>query len=191
MQAFGIIAGTQQLHGCKKSGDVFILLIANILTNAFMNRYRAAFKLDNCHGDTVDINDQIRAAVAFALYGNLLGNLKIILHRVCPVDQMHRLFALRHIRLNVHTVTQQRINLPVGIVLTGTDIRRRLFEFRYGFVDLLVGIFPPFQITEQQCLFDIAVACAVLPVSEIVVFQYVLKQPDKPLLRHPFLCPDI
>lgn len=57
MQAFGIIASTQQLHGREKSRDIFVLLIANILTNAFMNRYRAAFKFDNCHGDTVDINE--------------------------------------------------------------------------------------------------------------------------------------
>ena len=149
MQAFGIIASTQQLHGREKSRDIFVLLIANILTNAFMNRYRAAFKFDNCHGDTVDINDQIRAAVAFTLYGNLLGNLEIILHRVRPVDKVHRLFVFRYVRLNIYAVTQQCVNLPVGIVQTRTDIRRRLFEFRYGLVDLLVGIFPSFQITAQ------------------------------------------
>ncbi len=92
MQSFGVVARKQQLHCREKSGNIFLILIADILANAFVNGYLAAFELDDSHGDAVDINDQIGAAVAFTLYGYLLGDLKIVLHRVFPVDEVYHFF---------------------------------------------------------------------------------------------------
>ncbi len=116
MQPLGIITCEQQLYGRKESGNIFVFLIADVLRNPFMNGHLAAFELDDGHGDSVDINDQIGAAVAFALYCHLFGNLKIILHRVRPIDKVYHLFVLRYFRLHVYAITQQCIDLMVGVV---------------------------------------------------------------------------
>ena len=175
MQPLGIITCEQQLYGRKESGNIFVFLIADVLTNPFMNGHLAAFELDDGHGDSVDINDQIGAAVAFALYCHLFGNLKIILHRVRPIDKVYHLFVLRYFRLHVYAITQQCIDLMVGVVQTYADIGRCLFEFRNGLVDLLIGITPSLQITTQQRLLYIRIVFAVFPITEIIVFQHILK----------------
>ena len=175
MQPLGIITCEQQLYGRKESGNIFVFLIADILANTLVSRDRTTLELDYDKSNTIDINDQIGAAVAFALYCHLFGNLKIILHRVRPIDKVYHLFVLRYFRLHVYAITQQCIDLMVGVVQTYADIGRCLFEFRNGLVDLLIGITPSLQITTQQRLLYIRIVFAVFPITEIIVFQHILK----------------
>ena len=81
-----------------------------------MSRDRTTLELDYDKSNTIDINDQIGTAVAFALNGYFLGYLEIILHRVRPVDKVHHLFLFGHLGLYIHAITQQSIHLLVGVI---------------------------------------------------------------------------
>ena len=116
MQTFGIVSCEHELHGRKESGDIIVLLVADILPNPFMNRYATTFQLDNGQGDSVDINDQIGAAVTFAMNGNLFGYLKIVLRGIIPVDQLHITLVIGAFGIYIHAIAQQSIHLFIGIV---------------------------------------------------------------------------
>ena len=150
------------------------MLVADILTNTLVRGHSAALQFDYCKGNTIDINDQIGATVACAVYGYLLGNLKIILHRVCPVDKVYHLLLFGHLRLHIHAVAQQGIDLLVGVVKSATKRACRLLEFGYGTAYLLVGIATTSEICRKILLLDITIALSLLPVAEISVLQYTL-----------------
>ena len=64
VQAFGIVTRKEELYGREKSGNITILLVADILTNTLVRGHSATLQFDYRKSNTIDINDQIGAAVA-------------------------------------------------------------------------------------------------------------------------------
>ena len=131
-----------------------------------MGRDRTTLELDYGKSNTIDINDQIGTAVAFALNGYFLGYLEIILHRVRPVDKVHHLFLFGHLGLYIHAIAQQSIHLLVGVIQSPTKGVCRLLEFSDGTPYLLVGITAPREVCREQRFFDIGVPLTSLPIPE-------------------------
>ena len=169
VQSLGVVARKKQLYGREESRNITILLVTNILANTFVGRDCATFEFDYGKSNTIDIYDQIGAPVAFALNGYLLGYLKIILHRVGPVDKVYHLFLFCHLGLYIHAITQQGIDLLVGIIQSATEGVCRLLEFGNGTPYLLVRIATPREICCKQLFFDISITLTSLPVPEIGV----------------------
>ena len=150
VQSLSVVARKKQLYGREESRNITVLLIADILTNTFMGRDRTTLELNYSKSNTIDIHDQIGAPVAFALNGYLLGYLKIIFHRVGPIDKVYHLFLFGHLSLYIHTITQQSIDLLVGIIQSATEGVCRLLEFGNGTPYLLVSITAPREICRKQ-----------------------------------------
>ena len=60
-QALGVVASHDQLHGGEEVLDENLLLVVEVLADAFGHGNRRAFQLQHAERDTVDIEDHIRA----------------------------------------------------------------------------------------------------------------------------------
>ena len=129
VQSLRVVACKQQLYSREESRNITVLLITDILANTLMGRDRTTLELDYSKSNTINIHDQIGATITCALNGYLLGYLKIILHRVGPVDKMYHLFLFSHLSLNIHAITQKGIYLLVGIIQSASKGVCRLLEF--------------------------------------------------------------
>ena len=67
-------------------------------------------------GDAVEVEHDVGPALVAALQRHLLGQREVVLLRVLPVDQMHRLVRLAGGDLHRHAVAQQLIGAQVGLI---------------------------------------------------------------------------
>lgn len=77
-QAFGIVARNYELHCGEKRLDKTILLIVEILPDAFGDADRAALEFQHADGDSVNIQHNVRAFAVFARHGNFFSKRKIV-----------------------------------------------------------------------------------------------------------------
>jgi len=94
-QAFGVVAGHHELRRGEEVLDEDLLLVVEILPDAFGRRDDGPFQLEDAERDAVDIEHDIRAlGVCPGVRGvdrDLLGDSKVIVRRMLPIDQPHRL----------------------------------------------------------------------------------------------------
>lgn len=122
-----------------------------------------------------------------ALECDFLGDGKIVVFGVLPVDQPDRLVLLTGPGLDLYPVAQQAVYLAVGIIQTAAFAQCRcLVERTPCPPDQRLLNAAPFQPPAQQGFLDIAVALAVVPVAQIPVAEPVPEQAHHPLLGHPF-----
>ena len=96
---------------------------------------------------------------------------KWLVERVLPVDQPDGLGVLAHVGLDLHAVAQQAVDLLVDVVEALALVAGGLLELVQGAVDQRLAVPLPQQIGAQVGLFDVAVAGAIFPVAEVVVFR--------------------
>lgn len=91
------------------------------------------------------------------------------------------------IRLDLHPVAQQTVDLAVGIVQRLAAAKRRSFaQLKQHLADNLVAVALALKPIGQQHLLDVAVALAVLPIAEVGVAQRVLEEADDALMGEAF-----
>ena len=115
-QALRIITRHHQLHGGKEVTNKIFLLIIEVLPNTFGNRHRRAFQLNHTECDTIDIQHNIWTLFVFTLDRDFFGNGKIVRLRVLPVNQPNGFVEMASTFFVFHAVTQQAINLFVGVI---------------------------------------------------------------------------
>ena len=103
-----------------------------------------------------------------------------------PVDQVDRLRHLARFGLYRHAVAQQVIDGVVIAVKAASVVVGLGMQLMDGRADLRRGVFPRTQVVRKQAVLDVAVAGAVGPVAQIVVIQFIVEEPDDPVLGFAF-----
>ena len=93
-QPLRVAAREQQLHGGEERLVEDLFLVGDELAHAVGDLDRAALEFDHRDGDAVEVEHDVRPALVAALERHLLGEREVVLLRVLPVHQMHRLVRL-------------------------------------------------------------------------------------------------
>ena len=172
-QPLRIAARQHQLHRAEKALVEDVFLVGDELAHAVGQLHRAALELDHRDGEAVEIEHDVRPPLVAARERHLLGQREIVLLRVRPVDQVHRLVRLPRGDLHRHTVAQELVGAQVRLV--ERDARRV-----GGGLELLQrggnvggGVAAGRQVVAQQRRLDAAVVLALVPLTEVAVAEVV------------------
>ena len=118
----------------------------------------------------------------------LLGDAKVIVRRVLPVDQPDGNGLFSHTRLDLNAVAEQAVNLLVGVVkgLAAAE-RRRLAQVLARLGDDGIAVALTLQPIDKELTLNVAIAGAILPMPEIAVAQRVLEEGNDTLLCADFV----
>ena len=191
-QPLGVISRHDHLHGGKEPLDEHWLLVVEVLPDAFGHRHGRALQFQHAQRDAVDVNHHVRAlakGLAVRCRGldrHLFGNGEMVGSGVFPVDQPDGLGLLAHIRLHLHAIAQQVIDVAVDVIKAARLVGCHLCQLRDGLGDQGGGVTFGLKEGAQIGGFDIGVSSAVEPVAEVIIAKLILKQPHHPRLRALF-----
>ena len=190
-QPLGVVARHHELHGGEERLDELLLLAVEVLADALGNRHRGALQLQHAQGDAVDIEHHVGPLGVLPGDRHLLGDGEVVVAGVRPVDQPDGDGLLAHVRLNLHAVAEQAVDLTVGVVegLAAAG-RGRLVQLVQRLGDGPVVVALLLEPAGEQLLLDVAVVGAIFPVAEVGVAERVLEERDHVLLRVNFSLPD-
>ena len=112
-QALAVISGHDQLHTMKKTLDETVLLIIEVLANAFLYIYGASFEFDHAQGYAIYIEDDVGPLGMHAFDAHFLGYGKVIFEGILPVDQPYRLLLLSFGGFYLDPIAQKLIDVLV------------------------------------------------------------------------------
>ena len=128
-QPLRIVARHYQLHRAEKTADKFRFLVVDILADVLHHIHTRTLQFQHAQRQPVHIQHNIGAFVVRAFHRHLFGDGKIIVVRIAPVHQPHRLRLLARRRSDFHTVAQKLVHIFIGIVeLAHPAHRCRLFQ---------------------------------------------------------------
>ena len=124
-------------------------------------------------GEAVEIEHDVRPALVAAFQRHLLGQREVVLLRVLPVDQVHRLVRLARGDLHRHAVAQELVGAKVRLV--ERDARRigGGLQLLQGGGDVGSGVAAGCQVVAQERRLDGAVVLALVPFAEVAVAEVV------------------
>lgn len=100
--------------------DEDLLLVVEVLPDAFGNRHRGALQFQHGQRDAVDVEHDVGALVERVGIGrgdrDLFRDGEIVVLGMLPVDQPDVIGVLAHVRLDLHAVAQQVVNGAVALV---------------------------------------------------------------------------
>ena len=173
-QPLAVVARHHQLQGREKRLNELLLLVVQVLADALGHRHGGAFQFQHAQRDAVEVDHHIRPLAAGLGIGPLdrhfLGDGKVVVLRVLPVDQPDRDMVLTRAGLHLHAIAQQVIDRLVAVIEVFAGIRRRLVQLMQRPVDERVPDTLPLQPGGQQLRLDVAVV-AVDPVAQKAVAQ--------------------
>ena len=182
-QPFGVIAGQQELNRCVERANKFFFLAVEVLPNALGHRHCRSLQLQHAQGDAIDVEHEVGPSGVFPGNANLLGDGKVVVARVRPVDQIDGLGLLPDVWTHLDAVAEEAIHLAVGVV------ERFVAAERGGLVQCVeclvsdFGAMPlPRQPVAERFLLDIGVVAPPLPVAEVRIAERVSKKRDHALL---------
>ena len=191
-QPFGVVARHHKLHGGEEGADKFLLLVVEVLADAFGDGHDGTLQFEHAQSDAVDVQHEVGSLGVFAHDGDLFGDGEVVVGDLVPVDEPDGDVLFVHVGFDFHTVAQQAVDLAVGVVERLTPAECFGFaELVEDFGDNLLAVTLAIEPVGEQPLFDVAVALAVLPVAEVVVSQFILEELDDVLLRQDFLLADL
>ena len=97
-QALGVVAGQRQLHGREERADEVGLLVTEGLADAVLHERRRALQLVRDERDAIDVDDDIRALRVLPGNRDLLNDGEVVVVRVLPVNQPHRVRNVAQLR---------------------------------------------------------------------------------------------
>ena len=187
-QALAVVARHHPLQGREEGLDKFLLLVVQVLANALGHSHGGAFELQHAQRNAVDVEDDVRALAAGLghhrqnaqvgpLDAHLLGNRKVVVERLLPVDEPDRHLVLTHGRQQLDAIAQQRIDLAVAVVQALAGVPGHAGQLMQGALDQRLAHALLAQPGGEQRGLDVAVV-AVLPRTQIVIAQALLEQRD-------------
>ena len=172
----GVVARHHQLHGGEEVTDKILLLVIQVLVDTFRDRDGRALELNDAKGNAVDIEHQIRPFLMLAFDRHLFGNGKVVGLRIGPVNKPDSLVLLARPDFFLHAITQQAIDLLVGIIEEAPFAQaRRPIQLPEYLGDQRRVHAPPHQPSGQQLRLDIAVVLPCMPIPQIAIAQLRLK----------------
>ena len=128
---------------------------------------------------------------------HLLGDGEVVVLGVLPVDQPDRGGPFANLRLDLHPVAEEAVDLAVRVVEgPGAAQSRGLVQLEQHLADDLVIVPLPLKPGREQALLDVGVPLAILPMAEVVVAERIPEERDHALLgldlaladrTHPFI----
>ena len=174
--ALSIVARHHQLHGGEEVTDKILLLVIQVLVDTFRDRDGRAFELNHAKGNAVDIEHQIRSFLMLALDRHLFGNGKVVGLRISPVNKPDSLVLLTCTHFFFHAITQQAIDLLVGVIEEAPFAEtRRPIQLPEHLGDQRRVHSPPHQPSGQQFRLDISVVLPCMPIPQVAIAQLRLK----------------
>jgi hypothetical protein len=132
LQAFGVVAGENELHRAEKPRIEFRLLVGKVLPDAVTDRHAAILEFQYADRDAVHIQDYIGAPFVVTLERNFLGNREIVFVRREPVGQVNGFSGLARFGFDLDSVAEQFVNgliivvqIAAVIVRLGTQLVQR------------------------------------------------------------------
>ena len=186
-QPLGVVARHHELHRGKKRLDERLLLVVEILADTLGHRYRRTLQLQHAQGEAVDVEHEVGPLGILLGNRHLLGEGEVVVVGSRPVDQPDSHVLLACVRLHLHAVAEQAIDLTIGVVegLAAAECRG-LTEFKQHLGDDLVAVALARQPVGKQRFLDVAVAGAIFPVTEVGVAKRRLEERHHPSLRADF-----
>jgi len=128
------------LDSTKKALDKPILLVGDVLTDAFADVFAAVFEFEDGDRNPVDIHHNIGALFVFALDGDFLGDRKVVLFGILPVDEMDGLGVFAGAGFDLDAVAEELIDFFVVVVEAAVGVVGFGAEFVEGLADLGWGV---------------------------------------------------
>ena len=150
--------------------------------------HRAALEFDHGDGDAVEVKDEVGPPLVAAAQGHFLGEREVVLLRVLPVHQMHRLVRLPGGDLHRHAVAQQLVGAQVGLVERDARGVGGGLQLLQGGGDVRGGVAAGCQVVAEDRRLDGAVVLPLAPLAEVAVAEaigprLVREQGDDAVLR--------
>ena len=114
--------------------------------------------------------------------GDFLGNRKVILFWILPIDEPDRDGVFTHIWPHLHAIAQQLIHGAIAVIEAFAGVVRRLFQFVEHLADEFVLVALLLQPRAQPLRLDVAVFLPVFPVAQVGIAQRVAEQLHHALL---------
>ncbi len=170
--------------------DEHRFLVVEILADALVDAYGAAFEFQHAEREAVDVEHDVGPLAVFAAHAHFFGDGEAVVVGVFPIDEPDRLPVFAQAFLHFHAVAQQPVHLFVDFVEAPGLVARCALQFEYRFIGkgiavMIAEVFP------KLFFLDIAVFLPVLPVAEIAPPQLGLEKPDDPVLRDSFPLSDL
>ena len=169
LQAFGVVAGEDELHRGEEPGVGLRLLVGEALADAIAEADAAVLELQHADGDAVDVEHDVGPPLVVAPERHLLGDGEVVHLRLVPVDEVDALGDLARFDLHGHAVTQRAVDGLVVAVEAAAVLACLGAELVEGAADLRRRVASPGQPGRKHPVFDVAVAVAVGPIAEIAV----------------------
>ena len=168
-----------------------LLLVGDELAHAVGDLDRTALQLDDADGDAVQVKDEVGTPLVAAAQGHFLGEGEVVLLRVLPIHQMHRVVRLSGGDLHRHAVAQQLVGAQVGLIQGDAGGVRGGHQLLQGGGNVRLGIAAALQVRPEQFRLDAAVVLPLVPLAEVVVAEaigtgLVREQGDDAVLRLAF-----
>ena len=184
-QAFAVVARHAELNGCKERLNEHAALIGQVLTDTVGYGNSALFQLDHRNGNAVDIDNQIGTLLIVFDDSDFFCDLKEIIPRGIPVDEVDSGLVFINGFSDLCTVFQQLVDLSVTGKQTVLKVCRCFDEF------INSADSKPFCIAvfSQPCgkLNFVDIGIFIIPqTTDIIVFQLGLKKFDHSLLCRRF-----
>ena len=77
-QPFGVVAGHDELDRGEEGADEDLLLVVQVLADAFADRDDGALEFQHAQGDAVDVEHDVGALVVLAADGHLFGDGEVV-----------------------------------------------------------------------------------------------------------------
>ncbi|KAF2990315.1 hypothetical protein MJC1_02710 [Methylocystis sp. MJC1] len=156
------------------------------MPDAIGDRGATALQFDHADRDAIDVKYQIRATLGGSFKGYLLGDRKIVVVRLVPVDQLNQLSNFSGLNLDRDAITQERIDslvvgikAPAVIVGLGAQLVQRA-------ADLRRCVTATGEKVVEEVFLDVAIARTVRPIAKIAITKLIAKELKNSVLGGAF-----
>lgn len=154
--------------------------------DAFANVFAAVFEFEEGDRNPVHVQHNIGAFFVFALDGDFLGDRKVVLWGILPVDELDGLGVFAGAGFDLDAVAEEFINFFVVVVEASVGVVGFGAEFVEGLADLGRGVVLLGKVAGEQGFFNVAVVGAILSVAEVLVAEFVAEELDDTVLGDSF-----
>ena len=168
-----VAAGEEELGRAEERLVEDLFLIRDELPDPIADLHRASFQLDHADGKAVEIEHDVRPPFVAPLQRHLFGQREVVLLRVLPVNEVHRLVGLTRSDLYRHAVAQELVGAEVRLVERGAGRIGGGLELLEGSGNVGVGIAAGLEVVAQKRRLDCTVVLPLAPVAEVAVAEAV------------------
>ena len=190
-QALCVVASHAELDGRKEARDPLLALVGEVLPYALFDEVDAALELDDGQGDAVHVDDEVEPLLRVLDDGDLLGDGKVVIPGVVPVDEIDGDGCCARLRLDGNAIFQHFVDALVGSAnLAGLEVPQFLGELVERFCRKIGALRVGFAEPEIQVVDAHVLVIQRFKVAEVFVAQLVVEQAQQSILGRYLRLPD-